>query len=311
MQRGEGLSGYYRYMNKFGEYVWMQSRATMMFDTKSGLPSYIVCMNFVISREKGEKSLELRKQATNLIDKSTTYSHDPFPVSRSDGRKVEPFITELENDKENDKPNKNRSISPESVTSGYYSIANESVKSSSITSPLSVAESVFITDNESTGSPGSVMNTSISPLPMVAADIKQEHQSPNCGKELLSLLKNEAMPQKEPIITAISPDCMQYYTPDMQYHHHLNPFTSQYHSDVQIQPQTSWISQSLPTQTIYHAPNAGSYVPLYISGGPSQQISNSFVGEFTAMQILPQIPPTTYHNFGEILPILNPEDIQF
>jgi PAS domain S-box-containing protein len=48
MQRGEGLSGYYRYMNKFGEYVWMQSRATMMFDTKSGLPSYIVCMNFVI-----------------------------------------------------------------------------------------------------------------------------------------------------------------------------------------------------------------------------------------------------------------------
>ena len=48
MQKGEGLSGYYRFMNKFGQYVWIQSRATMMFDSRTNKPSYIVCMNFII-----------------------------------------------------------------------------------------------------------------------------------------------------------------------------------------------------------------------------------------------------------------------
>ena len=48
MTRGEGLSSYYRFQNKFGEYIWMQSRGTMMFDSRTGRPSYIVCMNFVI-----------------------------------------------------------------------------------------------------------------------------------------------------------------------------------------------------------------------------------------------------------------------
>ena len=45
---GEGLSGYYRMITKHGDYVWLQTRATMMFDSHTGEPSYIVCMNFVI-----------------------------------------------------------------------------------------------------------------------------------------------------------------------------------------------------------------------------------------------------------------------
>ena len=48
MERGEGLSGYYRYINKYGLHVWMQSRGIMMFDGRTGKPSYIVCMNYVI-----------------------------------------------------------------------------------------------------------------------------------------------------------------------------------------------------------------------------------------------------------------------
>ena len=46
--KGEGLSGYYRFLSQFGFYVWIQSRATLMFDSRTGKPSYIVCMNFVI-----------------------------------------------------------------------------------------------------------------------------------------------------------------------------------------------------------------------------------------------------------------------
>ena len=48
MQRGEGLSGYYRFLNKFGEYVWMQSRGVIIYDKHSGYPSYVVCVNYVI-----------------------------------------------------------------------------------------------------------------------------------------------------------------------------------------------------------------------------------------------------------------------
>lgn len=48
MQKGESLSGYYRFLNKFGEFIWLQSRATMIFDSRTGKPSYIMSMNFVI-----------------------------------------------------------------------------------------------------------------------------------------------------------------------------------------------------------------------------------------------------------------------
>ena len=42
------MSGYYRMITKHGQFVWLQTRATMMFDSHTGNPSYIVCMNFII-----------------------------------------------------------------------------------------------------------------------------------------------------------------------------------------------------------------------------------------------------------------------
>ena len=48
MARGEGMSGYYRFLSRFGEYIWLQTRATLMYDSRTGQPSYIVCMNFII-----------------------------------------------------------------------------------------------------------------------------------------------------------------------------------------------------------------------------------------------------------------------
>jgi len=43
--KGEGLNGYYCFLSQFSFYVWIQSRATLMFDSHTGKPSYIVCMN--------------------------------------------------------------------------------------------------------------------------------------------------------------------------------------------------------------------------------------------------------------------------
>ena len=59
MTRGEGLSGYYRFLTKYGTYLWLQTRATVMHDSRTGKPSYIVCMNFVIKYVKYARYLHV------------------------------------------------------------------------------------------------------------------------------------------------------------------------------------------------------------------------------------------------------------
>ena len=46
--KGKGESGYYRFLNRFGEYIWIQSRAVVVFDSCSGKPSHMVCTSYVI-----------------------------------------------------------------------------------------------------------------------------------------------------------------------------------------------------------------------------------------------------------------------
>lgn len=100
--RGEGLSGYYRMLTKHGDYVWLQTRATMMFDSHTGEPSYIVCMNFIISKDKGAQSLTARKalpapsenETKTFISEEKSKAHDPFPIPREDGKPVNPLAEE-------------------------------------------------------------------------------------------------------------------------------------------------------------------------------------------------------------------------
>ena len=44
----EGISGYYRMLNKYGGFIWCQTRAHMMFDSRTGKPSYIELYHEVI-----------------------------------------------------------------------------------------------------------------------------------------------------------------------------------------------------------------------------------------------------------------------
>ena len=48
MVKGEGVSGYYRIMSKSGEFVWMLSRATFVYDKHNGCPMYIVCLTMFL-----------------------------------------------------------------------------------------------------------------------------------------------------------------------------------------------------------------------------------------------------------------------
>ena len=45
--RGQSVSKYYRFLGKTGEWVWMQTRATVIYNT-TNQPQYVVCMNYVI-----------------------------------------------------------------------------------------------------------------------------------------------------------------------------------------------------------------------------------------------------------------------
>lgn len=45
--KGSSVSKYYRFIGKNSDWVWMQTRATIIYNT-SNVPQYIVCMNYII-----------------------------------------------------------------------------------------------------------------------------------------------------------------------------------------------------------------------------------------------------------------------
>lgn len=64
--KGTSVSKYYRFLDKNGGWVWLQTRATIIYNTSSK-PQYIVCMNYVISEEEGERFLMLEEQKQNSL----------------------------------------------------------------------------------------------------------------------------------------------------------------------------------------------------------------------------------------------------
>ncbi|KAL4238417.1 response to hypoxia [Mactra antiquata] len=58
--KGTSVSKYYRFLGKNDNWVWLQTRATIIYNT-ANVAQYIVCMNFVISEEEGEKYLMLEE----------------------------------------------------------------------------------------------------------------------------------------------------------------------------------------------------------------------------------------------------------
>lgn len=97
VEKGEGLSGYYRFMTQRGCYVWLQSRGSLMYDSRTGKPTHLVSLNYIISKEDGDRDLELREAITTkttCLSDSSTHSYDPFPVNSE----VNPFPDDSEVD---------------------------------------------------------------------------------------------------------------------------------------------------------------------------------------------------------------------
>ncbi|KAL3875266.1 hypothetical protein ACJMK2_038188 [Sinanodonta woodiana] len=79
--KGTSVSTYYRFLGKNKDWVWLQTRATIIYNTNNK-PQYVVCMNYVISEEEGDRHLQMEQQRkmAELTEIETTESTDMCEV---------------------------------------------------------------------------------------------------------------------------------------------------------------------------------------------------------------------------------------
>ncbi|KAJ8044506.1 Endothelial PAS domain-containing protein 1 [Holothuria leucospilota] len=58
--KGSSMSKYYRFLGKTSQWVWMRTKATIIYNT-SGVAQYVVAMNYVVGKEEGERMLMLER----------------------------------------------------------------------------------------------------------------------------------------------------------------------------------------------------------------------------------------------------------
>ncbi|XP_077865879.1 uncharacterized protein LOC144353126, partial [Saccoglossus kowalevskii] len=58
--KGTSVSKYYRFLGKSSEWIWMQTRATIIYNTNNEA-QYVVCQNYVIGKDEGDKYLMLEQ----------------------------------------------------------------------------------------------------------------------------------------------------------------------------------------------------------------------------------------------------------
>eukprot|EP00918_Siedleckia_nematoides_P046283 GHVU01101465.1.p1 GENE.GHVU01101465.1~~GHVU01101465.1.p1 ORF type:complete len:667 (-),score=68.00 GHVU01101465.1:1938-3938(-) len=59
--KGSSVSKYYRFLGKTSEWVWMQTRATIIYNPSSQ-PQYVVCMNYIIGEDEGQRYLAIEQE---------------------------------------------------------------------------------------------------------------------------------------------------------------------------------------------------------------------------------------------------------
>ncbi|XP_067681764.1 endothelial PAS domain-containing protein 1-like [Haliotis asinina] len=90
--KGTSVSKYYRFFGKTGDWIWLQTRATIIYNT-SQKPQYVVCMNYVIGEEEGQRYLTMEEEQQGFrdpnvrgcIDLANTSTESPVSICSSSG----------------------------------------------------------------------------------------------------------------------------------------------------------------------------------------------------------------------------------
>lgn len=49
LTKGQSVSKYYRFLVRTGGWVWLQTKANIVYDSKSCQPQFVLCTNYIIS----------------------------------------------------------------------------------------------------------------------------------------------------------------------------------------------------------------------------------------------------------------------
>ncbi|XP_046370342.2 uncharacterized protein LOC124144808 isoform X1 [Haliotis rufescens] len=90
--KGTSVSKYYRFFGKTGDWVWLQTRATIIYNT-ANKPQYVICMNYVIGEEEGQRYLTMEEEQQGFrdpnvrgcIDLVNTSTESPVSICSSSG----------------------------------------------------------------------------------------------------------------------------------------------------------------------------------------------------------------------------------
>ncbi|XP_074599924.1 bHLH transcription factor single-minded isoform X2 [Brevipalpus obovatus] len=97
MQKGQMTTKYYRFLTKGGGWVWMQSHAVIVHNTRSSRPHCIVSINYVLGKvEKSDLILSIEQlgssnsnhQSTRDINRINSDSTMSLPMSPSDANEM-------------------------------------------------------------------------------------------------------------------------------------------------------------------------------------------------------------------------------
>jgi PAS domain S-box-containing protein len=64
--KGEGVSGYYRFLRGNGKWVWLQSRAAIMYNSRTARAEYIVVTNYVINQDEALEQVASEGRCTDM-----------------------------------------------------------------------------------------------------------------------------------------------------------------------------------------------------------------------------------------------------
>ncbi|XP_028393358.1 hypoxia-inducible factor 1-alpha-like isoform X2 [Dendronephthya gigantea] len=85
LTKGQSVSGYYRILAKYGGWVWVQTKASIVYASKTCQPQFVLCIHYAISDvQKGEVVVSL-DQVRRVIEHQDSPTNSPNGKGKYDG----------------------------------------------------------------------------------------------------------------------------------------------------------------------------------------------------------------------------------
>ncbi|XP_076827954.1 single-minded homolog 1-A isoform X2 [Brachyhypopomus gauderio] len=168
--KGQVTTKYYRFLAKEGGWVWVQSYATIVHNSRSSRPHCIVSVNYVLT-DTEYKGLQLSLDQVTSTKPAFPYSSPPNPAS--DSRKASKSRVS--------RPKAKTRLSPYSHYPGFHTERSESDQDSSPWggSPLTDSASPQLLDQSESMDASCVYRQFSEPRPLCySLPLSEEHQAP-------------------------------------------------------------------------------------------------------------------------------------